>query len=209
MFSMPYYPIAIDLTGQRCLVVGGGEVALRKAQALREAGAPVTVIAAQPDARLEGIDGVEIVRRNYGSGDVSGYALVFSATDDREVNASVSRECREQGISVNVVDDPELCSFIVPAMLRRGELLIAIWTGGMSPSLSKRIRKELQQRYGPEYGEFVELLGELRDQVKVEYASYDERQAVFSQLLDCGILELIREGKPEEARERAKECIWP
>jgi len=204
---MAYYPIAIELTGRKCLVVGGGEVALRKAQALVDAGASVTVIAPEADPRLHPMEGVTVLRRQYEAGDASGYSLVFAATDDRTVNATVAQDAVRSGALVNVVDEGELCSFIAPSVVRRGDLLIAVTTSGKSPALSRKIRLDLEQRYGPEYAEFVDLLGSLRDCVKAAHPSQEEREAVFRRLLDSGILELLREGNVQGAREKALRCI--
>ena len=204
---MGYYPIAVDLAGKRCLIVGGGEVALRKARSLVEAGAGVAVIAREPDPRFAEMESVEVAARGYASGDVSGCALVFAATDDRNVNAQVAEDATRCGALVNVADDPELCSFIAPAVVRRGGLMIAVTTSSKSPALSRRIRMEIEERYGPEYAAFVELLGEMRDRVKAAYRTQEEREAAFGRLLDCGILELLREGKLDEAREKALRCI--
>jgi len=203
---MAYYPIAIDLTDKPCLIVGGGEVALRKAQALLEAGARVTVIAPEVIPELAGL-GVNIVTRPYEAGDAEGHALVFAATGDRATNAAISSEAAAACVPVNVVDDPELCTFIVPSVVRRGDLILAVTTSGKSPALSKKIRREIESKYGPEYAELVDLMGKLRDEVKANYASQDEREAVFSRLLDSGILELLRDGKHNEALERARQCI--
>lgn len=204
---MGYYPIGINLTDKKCLIVGGGEVALRKAHVLLEAGARVIVITPKSQPDIENLDGVEVIYREYRKGDVLGYALVFAATDDRKVNAQISGECESEGVLINVVDDPELCSFIVPAMVRRGDLLLAVFTSGKSPALSKKIRKELEKEYGPEYTEFVNLLGRHRDNIKAKYPTQAERERVFGRLVNSGILELIREGKVEEAEERAIQCI--
>lgn len=204
---MPYYPLMLDLSGKACLVVGGGEVALRKARSLIEAGAYVTVIAPEIEAGLEDMKGVTVIERDYREGDASGYTLVFAATDSNSVNTAVSEESRRNGIPVNIVDDPGLCSFIVPSVVRRGDFLIAISTSGKSPSLSKKVRRELEERYGNEYAEFVDLLGELRELVKSKYGSHSEREAAFTKLLNNGILELLSQGKNEQARERALKCI--
>ena len=204
---MGYYPIVMDLTGQKCLVVGGGEVALRKAQSLTEAGARVTVIAPEIFPAIEALENVRVEKRPWQQGDTFGHALVIAATDDAALNAAVSDEARGKGIPVNVVDDPELCSFIVPACVRRGDLLIAITTSGKSPALSKRIRAELEKTYGLEYTEFVELLGELQHQVMRLYTEQSDRQAAFDRLVNCGILELLRSGKRDQARKKALECI--
>lgn len=204
---MSYYPISLDLTDAKCLVIGGGEVAVRKVTALAEAGARATVIAPEIDPRIEAISGVEIVRRGYDKGDLSGHVLIFAATDDTSLNAEIYREASEHGILVNSVDDPEHCSFIVPSVLRRGDLTIAVSTSGRSPGLSRKLRRELEEVFGPEYADYVRLLGEMRSKVKARYASQSDREAAFMRMLDGGILELLREGKADEARQRALECI--
>lgn len=204
---MGYYPIVMDLTGRRCLVVGGGEIALRKAESLIEAGADVTVIAPEVDARIESLTSIRIERRAWEPGDTAGSTLVIAATDDRSTNQAVFSEAKANGIPVNVVDDPELCSFIVPSCVRRGDLLIAVSTSGRSPSLSKRIRKELELTYGPEYAEFVALLGELRMTIKEKYADSTQREQAFERIMCGGVLELLRAGKRDQAREKALECI--
>lgn len=204
---MGYYPIAMDLTGRRCLVVGGGEVALRKAQSLIEAGAEVTVIAPEVHPTIRELANTHTEERCWQDGDTNGYTIVFAATDDRILNQTVSDEAKRNGIPVNVVDDPELCSFIVPACVRRGDLLISITTSGASPILSKKIRLELEERYGPEYAEFVSILAQLRDTVKSKYTEQQDRHAAFERLVNCGILELLSAGKHKEARKKALDCI--
>lgn len=204
---MGYYPILLDLTDKKCLIVGGGDVALRKVGSLIEAGARVTVISPEFAPGIQQMPQVERLHRGFEEGDTSGYAVVFAATDDRDLNRQVSDEAKAAGIPVNVVDDPELCGFIVPAVVRRGDLIIAVSTSGSSPALAKRIRRELEHAYGREYGDLVDLLGSLRDEVKARYATQAEREHVFSKLVDSGILELLREGKREEARKRALQCI--
>jgi siroheme synthase-like protein len=205
---MGYYPIAIDLTGKECLVVGGGNVALRKVLALLEVGAQVTVVSSNTDPEIECQDGVNLLSRDYRAGDVAGYALVFAATDDRALNSAISTEARDMGIPVNVVDDPELCSFVVPAIVRRGDLVIAITTSGRCPAISKRIRQELENRYGLEYAEYIELLGEIRERVKERYSMQADRETAMDRLIkEWRIPDLIRVGKKEEARELALRCI--
>ena len=204
---MGYYPIVMDLTGKKCLVVGGGDVALRKVLSLTEAGAEVTVISPKLVPEIENASGVRIDKRCWAPGDTAGFVLVFAATDDRSVNHAISDEAKHAAIPVNVVDDPELCSFIVPASVKRGDLLISVTTGGKSPLLSKRIRRELEATYGPAYAQFVDLLGELRETVKEKHPSSKGREAVFSKLIDCGILELLSLGETEQARKKALECI--
>jgi uroporphyrin-III C-methyltransferase/precorrin-2 dehydrogenase/sirohydrochlorin ferrochelatase len=138
-----YYPLMLKVKGEPCLVVGGGAVALKKARALRQAGADVTVVS--PDfapgfLRLR----VRRIRRRFRAGDVARRVLVIAATDDPRVNRAVSVACRKRAIPVNVVDVPELCSFIVPSILRRGPVVVAVSTGGRSPSLAKALRRKIQ-----------------------------------------------------------------
>lgn len=204
---MGYYPIAVDVTGKPCLIIGGGEVAYRKLVALVECGAVVTVISPEIDPRMEPFEGTTLIHRKFQPGDTTGYVLVFAATRDRAVNAAVYEEAVSNNVPVNVVDDPELCSFIVPAVVRRGDLMIAVTTSGKSPALSKKIRRELQECYGPEYGAFVDLMGELRDAAKSEIATQTQREALFKELLECGILDLLRAGRSDDARQRALDLM--
>lgn len=204
---MSYYPIILDLTAKRCLVVGGGAVAYRKVHRLAEVDADLTVIAPDIDPRIRDIHGITILERSFVEGDTAGFALVFAASDDWEVNAAVAREADDNAILVNAVDDPDRCTFIAPAVVQHGDVMIAISTSGKSPALSHRLREDIEKAYGPEYGELADLLGSLRPVVKSKYSSQTDREAAFNRLMDGGILELIREGKREEAREKALECI--
>jgi precorrin-2 dehydrogenase/sirohydrochlorin ferrochelatase len=197
----------LELAGRRCLIVGGGEVAARKALRLAQAGADLTVIAPSIDERIRQVEGVSLFERPFQKGDTAGFSLVFAATGDREVNSIVAEDARDYGVWVNAVDDPERCDFIAPSVVERGDLMIAVSTSGKSPALSRCIREELERQYGPEYEEFIGLLGSLRPRVKSKYGTQKEREAVFNRLIDCGILELLREGKREEALEKALECI--
>jgi siroheme synthase-like protein len=155
------YPIFLDLSGRRCVVVGGGKVASRKARKLLQARAGVVVISPEIGAELESV-AVEVYRRPYREGDLAGAYLAFAATDSREVNAAVAREGRERGIPVNVADSPSDGDFALPSTLRRGGLQVAVSTGGASPTLARRIRDELEEVFGPEWAGIVEELGRNR-----------------------------------------------
>ena len=151
------YPIFLDLSGRRCVVVGGGEVADRKARKLLQARARVVVISPEVGAELESV-AVEVHRRHYREGDLEGAYLAFAATDSREVNAAVAREANERGVPVNVADRPSEGDFALPSTLRRGRLQVAVSTGGASPTLARRIRDELEEVFGPEWAGIVEEL---------------------------------------------------
>ena len=151
------YPIFLDLSDRRCVVVGGGEVANRKARKLLQARARVTVISPEIGAELESV-ALEVHRRPYREGDLEGAYLAFAATDSREVNAAVAREANERGVPVNVADRPSEGDFALPSTLRRGRLQVAVSTGGASPTLARRIRDELEEVFGPEWAGIVEEL---------------------------------------------------
>ncbi len=204
---MAYYPIVVDLRGKKCLVVGGGQVALRKVRSLLETSANVTVIAREIVPQLTQMKGVELIAREYNRGDVKGFTLVFAATDNHEVNKLVAEDAAANGIPVNVVDCPELCSFIVPAVVRRGDLLIAVTTCGKSPALSRRIREEIGARYGSEYELLVDLLGKLRPIAKSKFPSQKDREKALKRIIESDVVELLRKGLISEAEKRAMECF--
>jgi siroheme synthase-like protein len=151
------YPIFLDLSGRRCVVVGGGEVAGRKARKLLQARAEVVVISPEVTPELESV-ATEVSRRPYEEGDLEGACLVFAATDAREVNAAVAEEGKERGIPVNVADRPSEGDFALPSTLRRGRLQVAVSTGGASPTLAQRIKGELEDVFRPEWAGIVEEL---------------------------------------------------
>lgn len=155
------YPVFMDLEGRRCVVVGGGEVANRKARKLLQARAEVVVISPEIKPELESV-AVEVMRRPFEAGDLEGAFLAFAATDSREVNAAVAREAEEKGVPVNVADRPSEGSFAVPAVLRRGRMQVAVSTGGASPVLARSIKKELEGIFGPEWAGLVEELAVAR-----------------------------------------------
>ncbi|HNV46290.1 MAG TPA: bifunctional precorrin-2 dehydrogenase/sirohydrochlorin ferrochelatase [Spirochaetota bacterium] len=151
---MKPYPAFLNLEGRSVVIVGGGGVALRKVKDLLDAGARITLVAPSVLPEIAAIAAAEPARvaireRAYEPGDCAGAALVISATDDGEVNRAVFREAEERNLFINAVDDPENCSFIVPSTIRRGDLLIAVSTGGLSPSMAARLRRELE-RHVPE-----------------------------------------------------------
>lgn len=195
-----YFLAALDLRGRLCLVVGGGAVAARKAAALAQAGAAVTVVA--PSAASLPAS-VTQVRRAFALADLDGVTLVVAATDDRETNASVARLAAERGLLVNAVDDPEASSFITPATLQRGPLQVAVTTGGTCPVLATRVRDRLAEQLGPEYGRLAELLGALRAKWTARAVALGlpaaMRRAAWERVLDLPLLELLTDGREVEA----------
>jgi siroheme synthase-like protein len=174
--------VCLDLRGKRCLVVGGGRVAGEKALGLLEAGADVTVVAPEVEHELEELP-VELHRRVFTRSDVVDRFLVIAATNDRLVNAAVSGAARDRNVPCNVADDPELCSFILPAVVREGPIVAGISTGGASPALAQRLRAEVAELIGPEHAELAERLSALRPWAKRHFATYDERRDFFQRLV--------------------------
>ena len=155
---MPLYPVMLDLTDVRCLIVGGGTVAARKASELVACGALVTVISPVICPELRALAVAQLLERKHQPGDGSDFQLIMTATDDPAVNALVAREARARNQWVNAADDPENCSFILPALIRRGPVTIAVSTGGASPSLAGWLRDRIGASVGPEVGDAAEAL---------------------------------------------------
>ena len=200
---MSLYPVSLCVENQLCVVIGAGEVALRKIESLLRAGAQVKVIAPGESP----VEGVQQVKRAYEKGDLQGAFLVIAATNNGKVNEEVYREARELNIPVNVVDNPPLCTFYVPSVITRGDLQISISTGGKYPALARELRGELEKTYGPEYGIYLELLEEGRKKV-LENCTEDVRREKINELLDDReILALVRENRIDEARKRIERAI--
>lgn len=207
MRHMSSYPIVLtDLdSGGGVIVIGGGQVAARKVEGLLAAGANVTVISPQLAPPLEALAQqslIQVLRRPFQPGDLAKAQLVIAATDDPHVNETVWQEARECGCLVNVVDDPARCTFHVPALVRRGPVIVATGTGGASPALSKHLRKKIETLVGPEYGQLAELLESLRPQVR-RHVPAEKREALWSELIDR-LLPLLQAGQIDQARQTAQ-----
>lgn len=199
-----YYPIMLDIKGKKCKVIGGGRVAERKVTALLEYGALVTVISPMITDKLREYynnEKLEFVSRKYGYGDLEESYLVYAATDDEDINEACSKECREKGILLNVVDKPEMCDFIVPANVKRGHLNISISTNGKSPMLSRRIRKRLEKIFTDEYEEYLEILGEIREVVKRDIHDIEKRREIFKELVYSDVFDRYLSGEKLDLQE--------
>jgi precorrin-2 dehydrogenase len=177
-----YYMACVDLEGRPCLVVGGGTVGLEKAKGLLECGAVVTVVAPEIEPDLQLLP-VRWRRKRYETDDLKGVFLVVAATPNRSVNRRVFDDAEARSLLCNVVDDAELCSFILPAVHRRDPITLAVSTGGASPALAKRLRDELGARIDQRHVELAWRLRELRPRVRAQYASYAERRDFFDALV--------------------------
>jgi uroporphyrin-III C-methyltransferase/precorrin-2 dehydrogenase/sirohydrochlorin ferrochelatase len=176
------YPVMLDVTDRACLVVGGGGVALRKAQGLVQENARVTVVApdvVEPLERMAAAGRLALEKRSYVNGEAAGYALVIAATDNRQVNAQVFADADGAGVWVNVADDPELCSFYLPGRVRRGPLQIAIGTAGEAPFAVRRLRQLVERQLGPEWAEWTEAASRFRARVRALDLTAGKREALF------------------------------
>lgn len=195
---MQYYPAYLELRGHPCVVIGGGAIAERKVATLLEAGARVTVVSPALTAALaELADTHEIMHhaRAYRHGDLAGAWLAYAATGDEAVHAAIAAEAAEARVFLNVVDRPRLCSFIVPAIVRRDPVAIAVSTGGASPALAKRLARELDATVGAEWGLAARLLGALRVRLRDRLAADSGMGArIFGGLADAPLVAALRTG---------------
>jgi len=189
--------LMVDLTGRRCLVVGGGVVAERKVRALLEAGGEVLVVSPALTPGLEALkrEGrIVHLARPYQPGDLAGSFLVFGATDDHRVNRRLADEAKAAGVLANMGDSPTSGTFLAPAVLTRGDLVIAISTGGDSPALARKIREDLESVYGEEYAELLNVLERVRERAKREVADQGRRRALLERAVESDLLRVIRTG---------------
>lgn len=204
------FPVYLKLDNRKCLVIGGGKVAERKIENLMEYGAQVTVVSPQVDNNIKVLaEHNDIIWHNriFQEKDLRDIYMVFIATDDTNLNYEVAGLCRQKGILVNAVDDPSNCDFFVPSVIRRNSLAIAISTEGKSPLFARRLRQEMENIITPEYGEFVDILGEQRELVKKNIPDIEERKKVFESLVYSDILELLKMGENEKVREKIEQCM--
>ena len=170
-------------------------------------GATVKVVSPDVAGEIDALEGVEIIRREFRVDDLEGMFLVISATDNREVNEQVADAARERGMLVNVVDVPDLCNFYVNAQVRRGDLTISVSTGGTSPAMARRIREELEDRYGVEYAEFLSLMREYRPAIIDKVSDLERRTVIFKKLASAGIEKIYGESGEAAARKAIEEII--
>lgn len=199
----------IDLSGRLSVVVGGGTVAERKVETLLGFGAEILVVSPTLTPSLEELyrtGRILVERRPYREGDLERAFLAIGATDDREVNRRLSEEAKRRGIPVNIVDDPLLSTFIAPSIVKRGDLVIAISTGGASPALAKRIRQELEEHYGEEYGEALQALQQFRERAKREIFDPERRQDFLKKVASLDRFELLKDDR--SAWERHLEALF-
>jgi precorrin-2 dehydrogenase len=193
---LKYYPVCLDITNRSCIVVGGGDVAERKVERLLDFGARVSVIGKKLTPRLQTMkrEGrITHIDADYDRAYIDDAFLVIGATDKDDINAEISRDGREKGILVNIVDDPDKCDFILPSLLQQGDLLIAVSTGGKSPALAKKMREDLEKQYGPEYQTLLKLMGILREKLLMKGHPSDDNKRLFEAVVHSDILQNIKD----------------
>lgn len=209
---MRYYPVFLDLQGKPVVVVGGGHVALQKIGNLVEAGAQVTLVSPDliPELKQYVDDGkVMHIKREYEDGDMDGYFLSFVATDDGAINKVVADEARSRKVWVNAVDDVPNCDFIMPGIVQKGELIIAISTSGLSPAIARKVREDVEEFLGDEDAALLDLAGEVRRELnenKIEVGDCNRcgrsHLDVWNAALDADVKKLVGSGERDKAKER-------
>jgi len=191
---MSYYPVFLQLEGKIALVVGGGRVAQRKVETLLRHGASIHIVSkvlTQKLKQLIEVNKVRLLGEEMKDNFLDDAFIVIAATDDKELNSKVSEKARNRGLLVNAVDQPADCNFIVPSIVKKGDLSIAISTSGKSPALAKKIRKGLDGQFGNEYETFLNLMGGLRREVLAMGLSQAENSHIFHAIVDGGIIEAL------------------
>lgn len=199
---MRYYPVNLDIRGRSCLVVGAGGVGVRKVNTLRRCGAVVAVVSPDidPSLRREAAEdpSIDLQQRPYRSSDVIGKFLVIGATDDESLNRQIHADAERNGVLCNIADRPEICNFILPAIVQRGDLVLAVSTAGKSPAFAKHLRKQLEAQFGPEYGTLLELMGAIRAKLLAEAHAPEAHKPLFERLIAGNLLALIKEKRSDD-----------
>lgn len=210
-----FYPVFLDLKDKKCIVIGGGKVAERKVTSLIKAKASVTLISpdlTEPLKQMVKVKKIKYIKSHY---EKSAYKeinfksafLVIGATDDSDINRLIFKMVNKGNRLVNIVDSPNECNFIVPSTVQQGDLIISISTGGKSPALAKKIRKQLEAQFGVAYKDFLLLMGELRTKVLAQFPDEKYRNKIFQALVDSELLDFFRKGLQLKAESKAEEII--
>jgi precorrin-2 dehydrogenase / sirohydrochlorin ferrochelatase len=192
---MRYYPVNLDIKKKNCLVVGGGPVGTRKVKTLLDCGAKVSLVSPFATKKLEKMaENKKIIwyQRSYEASDLYDMFLVIGATDDEELNTQISKDAEKQNKLCNIADRPEVCNFILPAIVQKDDLVIAISTSGQSPAFAKKLRKELEKQFGNEYTVFLKLMGAIRKKLLSEKHEPEAHKPIFEKLIQSNLLEYIR-----------------
>jgi len=209
---MTRYPINLEVRGRRCLVVGGGSVGVRKARTLADCGAVVRVVSPEIDRSMEALADagcVTLKRRPYRSSDLADVFLAFAATDNADINRRVAEDARRRSVLCNIADRPEHGDFTLPARVVQGDLLITVSTAGQSPALAKKLRKDLQDQFGPEYAAGLRLLGAVRKRLLASGHDPETHKHLFRGLIRGGVIQHLRDHRIEAVDRLLREALGP
>ena len=198
---MRYYPIYLDVQNRNCLVVGGGSVGARKVSTLLDCGASVTVVSPRINAKLNELSKKEtliIKIKPFQFSDLKDKFLVIGATDNQELNLQIHTEAERLGILCNIADQPEACNFILPSIVKKGDLVIAISTSGKSPAFAKKLRKDFEKQFGNEYAAFLEVMGVIRKKLIAKDHKPEVHKPLFEQLINKGLVEMIKDRRNKD-----------
>ena len=198
---MRYYPVNLDIRNRKCLVVGGGSVGTRKVMTLLDCGATVTVVSLVATSQLQELSNNGIItleQRPFQASDLERKFLVIGATNDQKLNQKIHAEAERLGILCNIADRPEACNFILPSIVNRGDLVIAISTSGKSPAFAKKMRKDLEKQFGGEYTDFLMLMGAIRKKLLAKSHKPEAHKHLFEQLIRRRLVEMIRDRKDKD-----------
>ncbi len=209
---MRYYPAMLDIQGKPCLVVGGGAVGSRKVKTLVECGAKVTVVSPEADPSLQKLadeGAIQLKLVGYEAKDLDGMFMVIGATDDEALNERISQDACGRNLLCNIADRPKVCNFILPSIVRQGDLLIAVSTCGKSPAFAKTMRKRLESQFGPEYGIFLDLMGAIRQRLLAQSHAPEEHKPLFNQLIEGGLLDMLAREETREINALLEKVLGP
>lgn len=209
---MRYYPVNLDIKGRQCLVVGGGRVGSRKVDTLVQCGAVVTVVSAEVSQTVEQLadeKAILLKQRAYRASDVEGMFLVIGATDNETLNRQINADAERLNLLCNIADRPEICNFILPAIVRRGSFVMAISTAGKSPAFAKHVRKRLETQFGPEYGVVLELMGAIRSKLLAGAHEPEVHKPLFEQLIDGDLVALIKDQQIDRIDQLLERVLGP
>lgn len=199
---MKYYPVNLDIKDKNCLVIGGGSVGTRKVKTLLECDAIVTIISPVVTKEIQELSdngSIKLKKRSYRRSDINEKTfLVIGATDNDNLNQLIRKDAKRFNLLCNIADCPEICNFILPAIVQRGDLIITISTSGKSPAFTKKLRQHLEKEYGDEYVEFLQLMGAIRKKLLKSKHESEVHKHLFEQLIDRGLIEMIKNEKKKE-----------
>ena len=209
---MQYYPIFLDIRDRNCLVVGGGDVGTRKVEMLLECGASVTVVSIDATETLKRLfkdQRITLVSRAYRPSDIDNRFLVIGATNDERLNQQLSMDAEKCNLLCNIADRPAACNFILPAIVRQGDLVMAISTSGKSPAFAKKLRKDLEKQFGEAYAFFLDLMGAIRSRLLLEKHAPEQHKPLFQKIIHSDIISWIQNHQHEKIDRLLLDVLGP